>query len=131
MANDMRMPCTLMAGAPTENTVGWVGMLIMDTTSADGDIYKCVRVSGGIYIWRIVGSGGGGGGISPVMFGATETENGTAGLVPAPMAGEQDFVLFGDGTWRVLPEGGSVDVDAIVDAVIAKLPSAEGVKFGA
>lgn len=36
----------------------------------------------------------------PPMTGATETEAGAAGLVPAPAAGEQDMVLHGDGTWR-------------------------------
>lgn len=34
-----------------------------------------------------------------VMKGATETEDGVEGLVPAPKAGEQDYFLRGDGTW--------------------------------
>ena len=32
--------------------------------------------------------------------GATETADGTAGLVPAPQAGDEGKYLFGDGTWR-------------------------------
>lgn len=34
-----------------------------------------------------------------VIKGATETEDGVEGLVPAPKAGEQDYFLRGDGTW--------------------------------
>lgn len=34
------------------------------------------------------------------MTGATELSAGKAGTVPAPEAGEHDFVLHGDGTWR-------------------------------
>ena len=32
--------------------------------------------------------------------GATATDDGKVGLVPAPSAGQQDYVLHGDGTWR-------------------------------
>jgi len=34
-----------------------------------------------------------------VMEGATATEDGTSGLVPQPLAGDQDKFLKGDGTW--------------------------------
>ena len=34
------------------------------------------------------------------MSGATAGSAGTAGLVPAPSAGDQNKVLYGDGTWR-------------------------------
>ena len=37
-----------------------------------------------------------------VMVGATEAEAGTAGLVPAPIAGDEEKVLTGAGSWRVL-----------------------------
>ena len=37
------------------------------------------------------------------MTGATSSKNGTAGLVPAPIAGDQDRFLKGDGTWMALP----------------------------
>lgn len=35
----------------------------------------------------------------PDMVGATASSNGTKGAVPAPSSGDQDKVLFGDGTW--------------------------------
>ena len=34
-----------------------------------------------------------------IMKGASETEDGAAGLVPAPKIGEQNYFLRGDGTW--------------------------------
>lgn len=36
---------------------------------------------------------------APVMIGATATTAGSAGLVPAPQAGDQNKFLRGDGTW--------------------------------
>ena len=39
-----------------------------------------------------------------VMQGATANANGVAGIVPRPMAGEQDMFLKGDATWG-LPDG--------------------------
>lgn len=36
--------------------------------------------------------------------GATDTEDGTYGTVPAPVAGDQDKYLSGDATWKDLPE---------------------------
>lgn len=36
----------------------------------------------------------------PDFTGATSSTDGSHGLVPAPLAGEQDKVLFGDGTWK-------------------------------
>lgn len=39
----------------------------------------------------------------PVMTGATDTTDGTAGLVPAPQAGDEDKLLHGDGTYRANP----------------------------
>lgn len=35
-----------------------------------------------------------------VMTGATSTNNGSAGLVPAPQSGDQNLFLAGDGTWK-------------------------------
>ena len=43
--------------------------------------------------------GGGSGGSASVMTGATDSSDGVEGLVPAPVTGEQDSVLFGDGGW--------------------------------
>lgn len=37
---------------------------------------------------------------SSVMTGATASSDGTKGLVPQPLAGDQDKVLYGDGTWK-------------------------------
>lgn len=41
------------------------------------------------------------------MAGATASVAGTAGLTPAPAAGDQDAVLHGDGTWRTPASGTS------------------------
>lgn len=41
------------------------------------------------------------------MTPASADEDGASGLVPAPAAGQQDMVLHGDGTWRVVEGGGS------------------------
>ena len=38
----------------------------------------------------------------PEMIGATATANGARGAAPQPNLGDQDFALFGDGTWRDL-----------------------------
>ena len=38
------------------------------------------------------------------MEGATAGSAGEAGLVPAPAAGDQNKVLFGDGTWKAIAE---------------------------
>lgn len=38
------------------------------------------------------------------MTGATSTENGTHGLVPAPQAGDEKKVLLGDGTWVAIDD---------------------------
>lgn len=34
------------------------------------------------------------------MKGATATENGEAGFVPAPIAGDENKMLHGDGSWK-------------------------------
>ena len=46
--------------------------------------------------------------------GATATEAGEAGLVPAPSAGDQDKILFGDGSWKkiTLPANKAIISDA-------------------
>jgi hypothetical protein len=44
----------------------------------------------------------------PAFVGADSTNAGTAGMVPAPAAGQNGLVLFGDGTWGAVP----VDVAA-------------------
>lgn len=39
-------------------------------------------------------------GASVDMKGATATEDGEAGLVPAPVAGDENKMLHGDGSWK-------------------------------
>ena len=39
----------------------------------------------------------------PNFIGASPSENGEAGTVPAPLAGDEDKVLYGDGNWRTPP----------------------------
>ena len=39
---------------------------------------------------------------STVFSGASSTVGGTVGLVPAPSAEQQDYVLYGNGTWGAL-----------------------------
>lgn len=58
-------------------------------------------------------SGGGGSSVTyDVFVGATSVTNGSSGLVPAPLAGEQGFFLQGDGTWSELYDGHiSIDED--------------------
>lgn len=41
----------------------------------------------------------------PNFIGASPSENGEAGLVPAPLAGDESKVLYGDGSWRTPPSG--------------------------
>ncbi len=38
------------------------------------------------------------------MVGATVETDGTAGRVPAPVAGEQEYFLCADGTWKFIPK---------------------------
>lgn len=40
--------------------------------------------------------------VIPTMTGASNTSNGTKGLVPAPTAGDQDKYLKADGTWGAI-----------------------------
>ena len=47
--------------------------------------------------WRILHYG--------VMKGATSSQSGEKGFVPAPAAGDQDKVLHGDGTWKTPGDG--------------------------
>ncbi len=66
--------------------------------------YKIVHLTGnGTYkrdatTGDLVSIAGSGGSSSP-MTGATANADGTAGTVPQPLAGDQDKVLQGDGTW--------------------------------
>lgn len=44
------IPCIKFEGAPTESTVGAVGLLGMDTLT--GDVWKCISESDGNYTWE-------------------------------------------------------------------------------
>lgn len=46
------------------------------------------------------------------MTGASAADGGKPGTVPAPAAGQQDAVLHGDGTWRKVEGGTSVEIDS-------------------
>ena len=47
----MQIPCIAGTGAPTTSTDGAVGMLYMDTSSSDGELWKCTGVNGAQYMW--------------------------------------------------------------------------------
>ena len=59
---------------------------------------------------KFLSAGGGwsvpaGGGTSSPMVGATSSTNGAGGSVPAPLAGQQNYAMHGDGTWRQVAWG--------------------------
>jgi len=62
-----------------------------------------------------VGFFGGGGSAASNMVGATSSAAGTAGLVPAPAAGQQGSILFGDASFKkyIMPAGGSYGTDYV------------------
>lgn len=47
----------------------------------------------------------------PNFIGASSSENGEAGLVPAPLAGDEEKVLYGDGSWRTPPSGSGSGIE--------------------
>lgn len=54
---------------------------------------------------------------SKVMTGATESESGTSGNVPAPTPSDINSALFGDGKWKkvvILDENGNIEVSGII-----------------
>lgn len=55
--------------------------------------------------------------VAAVAFvGATKTANGVAGIVPKPLAADEDMVLMGDGTWG-LPDSVVNRINKLQDAV--------------
>lgn len=46
----------------------------------------------------------------PTLVGATPTVAGTTGKLPVPQAGDQDKVLYGDGSWKSLPTPATLQV---------------------
>lgn len=49
--NAMQIPCITGTGSPTSSTVGAVGLLYMDTSTSDGELWKCTNVDGTSYTW--------------------------------------------------------------------------------
>ena len=47
----IQISCITGNGSPTTSTVGAVGMLYMDTSSSDGDLWKCIEVNDNVYKW--------------------------------------------------------------------------------
>lgn len=47
-----QIPCIVGEGSPTESTYGAVGMLYMDSSSGNGEMYKCVKVEDNKYTWE-------------------------------------------------------------------------------
>ena len=47
----IQISCITGNGSPTTSTVGAVGMLYMDTSSSDGDLWKCISANNDIYTW--------------------------------------------------------------------------------
>ena len=51
------------------------------------------------------------------MQGASDSVDGTKGLVPAPEKGRQNSFLRGDGTWEEIIEATDADIDAIIAGI--------------
>ena len=66
--------------------------------------------------WDAVNSGATAAKINQIknMGGAGAAANGSAGLVPAPLAGQQGYFLRGDGTWQTVS---NISAQAVFDAV--------------
>ena len=59
--------------------------------------------------------------IISVFTGATTSENGTSGLVPAPQAGDNNKFLKGDGTWAYTPGAEDIeDLRAVIATVVGE-----------
>lgn len=60
---------------------------------------------------------------SKVVTGATADADGAVGLVPAPTAGDNEKVLYGDGTWKTPPSATSEEIaDAVNDYLTENPP---------
>lgn len=47
-----QIPCIIGNGTPTAMTEGEVGCLYMDVSSDTKDMYKCVAIENGQYVWQ-------------------------------------------------------------------------------
>ena len=48
-----QIPCIVLHGHPTTSTEGAVGVLGLDVDSPGHDLYKCVGINNGSYVWEI------------------------------------------------------------------------------
>lgn len=89
----------LFAGVPTGTSTGknWTDEMrfIAENIAGDGTYYTRTMSDLWVYIKKKIVSDTDG----PVMTGASSSEVGVTGLVPAPEAGKQAAFLRGDGTW--------------------------------
>lgn len=53
-----QVACIELHGRPNAATEGAVGVLGMDVDSPHHEVYKCVAVSGSIYIWEVLSGSG-------------------------------------------------------------------------
>lgn len=56
------------------------------------------------------------------MTGASATEDGKSGIVPAPKAGQQNFPLFGDGGYKAIPQADYTQNDETASDYIKNRP---------
>lgn len=55
--NTAQIPCIELQGVPNSATEGVVGLLGMDMTSEDKEVYICTAVNGAIYTWKSLKDG--------------------------------------------------------------------------
>lgn len=72
-----------------------------------------LTVNNGIATWEAPAGGG------ASMVGATNSTNGVGGAVPAPLAGQQNYLLSGAGLWVTPPVGGVSSFNTRTGAVTA------------
>lgn len=60
--------------------------------------------------------------------GASSSDNGEKGIVPRPMAGDEDKVLCGDGTWKT-PQSGASSVSTLTDVDLESLSDGQILKY--
>lgn len=88
-----QIPSITGSGAPTTSTEGAVGCFYMDTASENVDIYKCIAVVDGAYIWKEFKSGSvkSVNGISPDENGNVQIETGGGSAEGAVLYLPQDL----------------------------------------
>ena len=131
--NAKEIPCITGTGAPTTSTAGAVGCFYMDT--ANGDVYKCTAVSGGVYTWaKAFGELSLGlhtDGLLYVFVDGAPVGNGIAleggaiGDVIGPLDENNNIILTGelaDGTYTLKYENADGTYTEIGSLVVAEAP---------